>query len=79
MNSLGAPNWLFEIVLGVVNWAMLFAFVLIVTRATDATTRRAQAPAIRARRRALAIPAPTAAAGQLPERASASTAGSTQQ
>ncbi len=79
MNSLGSPNWLFEIVLGVVNWAMLVVFVLIVRRATVATTRRAQAPAIRARRRAQAIPAPTAAAGQLPERASASTAGSTQQ
>jgi NADH-quinone oxidoreductase subunit H len=81
MNSLGAPNWLFQIVLGVINWAMLVAFVRIVTRATDATTRRAQAPAIRAHRRAQALPAAvTASAGQLPERASAAgAAGGTQQ
>jgi NADH-quinone oxidoreductase subunit H len=45
-------NLIFLIVTGVVNWAMLFAFVRIVGRATVATTRRAQAPAIRARRRA---------------------------
>jgi NADH-quinone oxidoreductase subunit H len=71
MNSLGAPNWLFLVVLGLVNWAMLFGFVRIVSRATVATARRAQAPAIRARRRAQALPtATTAPAGQLPERAS---------
>jgi len=79
MNSLGSPNWLFQVVLGVVNWAMLAVFIRVVSRATVATTRRAQAPAIRARRRAQAIPTPTPAAGQLPEHASASTAGSTQQ
>ena len=62
MNSLGSPNWLFQIVLGIVNWAMLFGFIYIVGRATTATTRRAQAPAIRAQRRA-------SAAGQLPEHA----------
>ncbi len=77
MNSLGAPNWLFLIVLGIINWAMLFVFIRIVSRATVATTRRAQAPAIRARRRAQALPAATTAAAQLPERASA--AGGTQQ
>ncbi len=75
MNGLGAPNWLFLIVIGVLNWAMLFAFVRIVSRATVATTRRAQAPSIRARRRANAV-------GQLPERVEAGTgagvAGSTQ-
>jgi NADH-quinone oxidoreductase subunit H len=83
MNSQGAPNWLFEIVLGVINWAMLVGFVRIVSRATVATTRRAQAPAIRARRRVQAIPTATVATpGQLPERAGAgagTAAGGTQQ
>jgi NADH-quinone oxidoreductase subunit H len=64
MNSLGSPNWLFQIVLGIVNFAMLFGFIYIVGRATVATTRRAQAPAIRAQRRA-------SAAAQLPEKAGA--------
>lgn len=68
MNSLGSPNWLFQIVLGIVNFAMLIAFIFIVTRATTATTRRASAPAIRAQRRAMA-------AGQLVERASAVSGG----
>jgi NADH-quinone oxidoreductase subunit H len=61
MNGLGSPNWLFQIVLAIVNFAMLAGFIYIVGRATVATTRRAQAPAILARRRA-------SAAGQLPER-----------
>ena len=61
MASFGSPNWLFLIVLGAVNWLMLLAFIRIVSRATVATTLRAQAPAIRARRRAEAV------AGQLPE------------
>ncbi len=64
MNALGSPNWLFQIVLGVVNFAMLAAFIYIVGRATVATTRRASAPSIRAQRRATA-------AGQLPEKAGA--------
>jgi NADH-quinone oxidoreductase subunit H len=64
MNGLGSPNWLFQIVLGVVNFAMLIAFIYLVGRATTATTRRASAPAIRAQRRATA-------AGQLPERTGA--------
>jgi NADH-quinone oxidoreductase subunit H len=72
MNGLGSPNWLFQIVLGVVNFAMLIAFIYLVGRATTATTRRASAPAIRARRRATA-------AGQLPERASAGAASGGQQ
>jgi NADH-quinone oxidoreductase subunit H len=71
MNALGSPNWLFQIVLGIVNFAMLFGFIYIVGRATTATTRRAQAPAIRAQRRA-------SAAGQLPERAGAGVVGSGQ-
>jgi NADH-quinone oxidoreductase subunit H len=72
MNGLGSPNWLFQIVLGIVNFAMLIAFIYLVTRATTATTRRAQAPAILAQRRATA-------AGQLSERAGASVASSGQQ
>lgn len=71
MNSLGSPNWLFQIVLGIVNFAMLFGFIYIVGRATTATTRRAQAPARRAQRRA-------SAAAQLPEKTSASVASSGQ-
>ncbi len=66
MNALGASNLLFLIVLGVVNWLMLFGFIQLVSRATTATTRRASAPAIRARRQAAAVPAP-AAAPRLPE------------
>src|SRR5579859_7615329 len=72
MNGLGSPNWLFQIVLGIVNFAMLAAFIYLVGRATVATTRRASAPAIRAQRRATA-------AGQLPERAGASVASGGQQ
>ena len=68
MNGLGSPNWLFQIVLAIVNFAMLAGFIYIVGRATVATTRRAQAPAILARRRA-------SAAGQLPERTGAGVLG----
>jgi NADH-quinone oxidoreductase subunit H len=52
VNSLGAPNWLFLVITGVINWAGLFGFVQLVRRVTASTTRRAQAPAIRAQRRA---------------------------
>lgn len=58
MNSLGASNLIFLIVLGVINWIMLFAFIWIIQRATVATTRRAQAPAIRARQRTIAARLP---------------------
>ncbi|TMD88391.1 MAG: NADH-quinone oxidoreductase subunit H [Chloroflexi bacterium] len=67
INSLGLgqfTNIVFLVVTAVINWAMLFAFIWIIRRATTATTRRAQAPAIRAQRRE-----PTA--GELPERAGA--------
>ncbi len=57
-------NLVFLVVVGVFNWAMLFAFIWIVRRATSATTRRALAPAIRAQRRATP-------ATQIPERAGA--------
>jgi NADH-quinone oxidoreductase subunit H len=52
-----APAWVFLVVLGVVNWAMLGGFIWLVGRATVASTRRAQAPAIRAQRRAASVPA----------------------
>jgi NADH-quinone oxidoreductase subunit H len=62
LSSFGLSNLVFLIVLGVLNFILLVGFIWVISRATVATTRRAQAPAIRARRRA-------AAAAQLPERA----------
>jgi NADH-quinone oxidoreductase subunit H len=61
LSNFGLSNLVFLIVLAVINFIMLAGFIWIITRATVATTRRAQAPAIRAQRRA--------AAAQLPERA----------
>jgi len=61
LNGAGLPNWAFLIILGVLNWLLLAGFIWVVSRATAATTRRAQAPAIRASRAA-------AVAGQIPER-----------
>jgi NADH-quinone oxidoreductase subunit H len=61
-------NFVFMVVTASINWAMLFGFIWVVSRVTTATTRRAQAPAIRAQRRATA-------AGQLPERAGAAGGG----
>src|SRR5579883_1934537 len=63
VNGLGLPTLVFQIVLGVVNWIGFFVFVRIVARATVATTRRAQAPAIRAQRQ------PFATVAQIAERA----------
>ncbi len=60
LNGIGLSNVIFLIVLGVLNWILLVGFVRLVSRATVAITRRAQAPAIRAQRRA--------AAAQIPER-----------
>src|SRR6266446_7690856 len=68
LNALGASNIIFLVVLGVINWFLLFGFVWVVRRATLVTTRRAQAPAIRAQRRA-------GTAVQLPERATAASSG----
>jgi NADH-quinone oxidoreductase subunit H len=62
LSALGLSNTIFLVALGVINWLMLFAFIRIVGRATVATTRRAQAPAIRAQQRAKT-------AAQLPARA----------
>src|SRR6266568_4270118 len=60
LSSFGLPNLVFLIVLGVVNFILLAGFIWVISRATVATTRHAQAPAILAQRRA---------AAQLPERA----------
>src|SRR5437588_1740665 len=61
LSSFGLPNLVFLIVLGVVNFILLGGFIRVISRATVATTRHAQAPAILAQRRA--------AAAQLTERA----------
>ena len=68
LNALGVSNIIFLVVLGVINWLLLFGFIQVVRRATAATTRRAQAPAIRAQRRA-------GTAAQLPERATVASGG----
>ncbi len=54
--GIGLPTWVFLTVTAAVNWAGLFFFIWIVGRATVATTRRAQAPSIRAQRRASTKP-----------------------
>jgi NADH-quinone oxidoreductase subunit H len=64
LSSVGLPTLGFLIVLGVVNFLLLGGFIWLISRATVATTRRAQAPAIRAQRR-------VAESAQLPERAGA--------
>ena len=65
VNSLGLANLVFLIVLGVMNWLMFFGFIRVVQGATTATTRKAQAPAMRAQQRAAIVL-------QLAERAGAS-------
>jgi len=47
-SGLGLSNLAFLIVTGGINWFLLIGFIVLVSRATVATTRRAQAPAIRA-------------------------------
>jgi len=68
VSGLGGSSLIFLIVIGLINWALLIGFVQIVGRATVASTRKAQAPAIRAQRR-------TIPAAQLPERAGAAGGG----
>ena len=46
--GVGLPTWLFLVILGIVNWAALFGFIWLVGRVTTSSTRKAQAPAIRA-------------------------------
>ncbi|HEX4205293.1 MAG TPA: hypothetical protein VHZ51_14095 [Ktedonobacteraceae bacterium] len=55
ISSLGLSNYVFLITLGLVNWGMLFAFIVLVRRVTVASTRHAQAPMLRARRRQLLL------------------------
>jgi NADH-quinone oxidoreductase subunit H len=62
LSSLGLPNLVFLIVLGMLNFILLGGFIRVINRATLATTRHAQSPALYARRRA-------ADAAQLPVRA----------
>jgi NADH-quinone oxidoreductase subunit H len=54
--GIGLPTWVFLAVTASINWAALFGFVWLVGRVTVSTTRRAQAPAIRAQRRASTVP-----------------------
>lgn len=56
VSGLGLPTWVFLTVTAAVNWAALFGFVWLVGRVTTSSTRRAQAPAIRAQRRASSAP-----------------------
>jgi NADH-quinone oxidoreductase subunit H len=49
--TLGVPAWVFLVVLGIINWIALWLFVNLVSRVTVSSTRRAQAPAIRAQLR----------------------------
>ena len=55
VSGLGLSNLVFLIVTGAINWLLLIGFIPLVGRATVATTRRAQAPAIRARARQAAL------------------------
>jgi NADH-quinone oxidoreductase subunit H len=51
LSGLGWSNLVFLMVIGVINWALFFGFMRLVARATVATTRRAQAPALHAQAR----------------------------
>jgi NADH-quinone oxidoreductase subunit H len=61
LNGLGIPTYVFLLVLGPLNWATLPLFILLVRRATIASARHAQAPALRAQRRSTMPQIPTAA------------------
>jgi NADH-quinone oxidoreductase subunit H len=65
VSSLGLSNLVFLIVAGVINWALLFGFIRLVSRVTVASTRHAQAPALRAvaQRQAAQLPEQIEAAG----------------
>ncbi len=73
--GVGLPTWVFLVVTAAINWAAFFGFVWLVGRVTVSTTRRAQAPAIRAQRRTSTLPglqlrdAVPARVPELPERA----------
>src|SRR6266487_4525301 len=53
VSGLGAPTWVFLVVVAAINWVAVFGFVQLVSRVTVSSTRKAQAPAIRAQRRAV--------------------------
>src|SRR6266702_638258 len=55
VSGLGLSNLVFLIVTGAIYWLLLIGFIRLVGRATIATTRRAQAPALRARIRQAAL------------------------
>jgi NADH-quinone oxidoreductase subunit H len=55
VSGLGISTLVFLIVTGAINWLLLIGFIRLVGRAMVATTRRAQAPAIRARTRQAAL------------------------
>jgi NADH-quinone oxidoreductase subunit H len=58
--TFGVPAWIFLVVLGIINWIALWLFINLVSRVTVSSTRRAQAPAIRAQLRSKpATPPPT--------------------
>jgi NADH-quinone oxidoreductase subunit H len=51
MSMLRLSNLVFLLGLGVLNWLLLFGFIWLVGQATHTATRKAQAPALRARLR----------------------------
>jgi len=53
LNSLGAPITVFLLTVGFINWILLFFFIRWVRHATNTSTRKASAPAIRDQRRTL--------------------------
>lgn len=55
ITGMGLPIVIFLLAIGIINWALLFAFIRLVRIATNASTRKAQAPAIRAQRRAMPL------------------------
>jgi NADH-quinone oxidoreductase subunit H len=63
VSGLGLSNLVFLVVTGGINWLLLIGFIILVGRATVATTPRAQAPAIRARARQAALAQITGQAG----------------
>ncbi|HEV2662597.1 MAG TPA: complex I subunit 1 family protein [Ktedonobacteraceae bacterium] len=72
LNSLGAPIAVFLIVLGVVNWSLLFLFVRWISHVTNTSTRKASAPALHAQQRRVQhverLAVPIGAAAQKEER-----------
>ncbi len=55
ISAVGLPNWVFLVVTAIINWIALFGFIQLVSNITRASTRRAQAPSIRAQQRASSV------------------------